>query len=117
MATGETHKTITLDSKNVAPNTKAIAAHPKAQRASEQLCIRASRLACFLGALWVWCLVCRPDCDLTGLTASDIATACMWEDNPEILYRVLFNVGWLETDGESVVAVEMLRAMEGKESS
>jgi len=41
----------------------------------------------------------------------------MWEDNPEILYRVLFNVGWLETDGESVVAVEMLRAMEGKESS
>lgn len=74
--------------------------HPKTRKAARLLDATIPTVIGHLHVLWYWCLTHRPDGELAGMDAYDIADAAAWDGEPHRLVDALELAGWLDRDGD-----------------
>lgn len=73
-----------------------IARHPKTIRLAKKLNISIPAAIGHLHMLWWWALDFAPDGNLSKFESFEIAHACMWENDPDLLINALLFSGYLD---------------------
>ena len=76
-----------------------LGAHPKTRRLARALKCSIPAAIGHLHCLWWWALDYAQDGNLAGLDLDDIAVACMWEGDPEVLVAALSAARFVDEDG------------------
>lgn len=73
-----------------------LANHPKTKRLARLLEESVPSVIGRLHLLWWWCVQYAPDGDLSRWDAADIADACMWDGDPDVLLQALCRAGFVD---------------------
>src|SRR3990167_2909240 len=79
-----------------------LAPHPKVRRLARTLRVSIPAAIGHLPLFWWWALDYARDGPITGIEATDIAEAAMWEDGPDLFMQALIGAGFVDRDGESL---------------
>lgn len=79
--------------------------HPKTKKLARRLGVNRNEARGLLHCLWWWCLSYAEDGNLKKYGAEEIADACDWEGDPELLCDALLESGFLDKKSEGDLSI------------